>query len=92
MPRPGDGQAVAVASLMKILLDRGADPNLRNGKNETPLLAMLAVQPQVPDTTEVVIRTLLSCGANPWCLDDFGRCPVFEVAKQFPKTSRRFGR
>lgn len=77
--RVGDAEAV------KILLERGADPNAKDRNGLTPLM-WLAKGPnnwqENPDAVECTAIALLSAGANPNTRDSSGRTAAFFAVDQ----------
>jgi ankyrin repeat protein len=65
-------------SLVRLLLERGADPNARNNKRQTPL--HLAAISNLDSSTKLgIARILLAHGADVGAEDEEGRTP-FQVA------------
>lgn len=73
-----DGDA-AVKDIVRMLLERGADPNARSGSGATPLHTA-AFTGNVP-----VVRMLLTAGADPEIRDDAGKTPL-DVARERRQT------
>lgn len=73
-----------IAHLMEILLGRGADPNQRNQKSETPLLLMFTERINTPAVVLDAMRTLLNSGADPMLRNSSNTCPLYEAAQTLP--------
>ncbi|KAJ3543220.1 hypothetical protein NM208_g3689 [Fusarium decemcellulare] len=71
--------------LLETLLQKGADPNLGNEKQETLLIVLSSRrEPRLAALNEVLIL-LVAHGADPWRLDSSGKCALFEAAKRYPR-------
>lgn len=67
----------STAEQVQLLLDNGADPNIRDQYGVTPISRQGASA--VVNASEekiAVIQTLLEAGADPWIKDEFGRSPL----------------
>lgn len=81
----GEGGASALAlaaargspmELIEYLLSRGADPNHRDDKGVTPLIAACAQsEPELYERAERIAVALLEAGADPGAADNKGRSP-----------------
>ncbi|KAK5657909.1 hypothetical protein OQA88_2458 [Cercophora sp. LCS_1] len=72
--------------LLRVLVEKGADPNHRNEAGQTPLAVLFGGKNKL-DLVEQSMEVLLACGANTSLADADHRLVVFEAAKRYPKAS-----
>ncbi|WP_407077173.1 DnaJ domain-containing protein [Wolbachia endosymbiont of Rhagoletis cerasi] len=60
-------------SILKLLLENGADPNIKLLHNEASLYYYMVLD------DSIIVELLLQCGANPNMLDKNGRVPLYQA-------------
>ncbi|KAM5361828.1 hypothetical protein ACJZ2D_012858 [Fusarium nematophilum] len=81
--RPGLDAPPTAGDLIKILIQKGADPNYQNQQKETPLILLFTDMYRISVVTKAAIP-LLAHGGDPWQMDSSGKCAIFEAEKRFP--------
>jgi len=72
---------------VKVLLDRGSEPNQQTGKGERPLQILLSNNVYHPGI-EIALKNLLAKGADPMLIDSSGNLPVYIAYKRFTGSDR----
>ncbi|KAH9227403.1 hypothetical protein K456DRAFT_42306 [Colletotrichum gloeosporioides 23] len=67
--------------LFQTVLERGGDPNIRDGDGRTPLLMLLVDKKNNKDKVFSHLQQLTSYGANPWISDTSGKNAIQAAAR-----------
>lgn len=81
-----------VANLIKIVLNRGADPNQLDRSGRSPLMTLLTTNTNCKDEVARAVKALLAAGADPMLRDPLGNLSLYEAARNFPKAARELGK
>lgn len=79
--------SVSESQVAKVLLDNGAAPSAREGKDRTPLHDMLQIESG--KEAKALASLLLERGADPNAQDDNGFTPLVRVAQNNSKVSSK---
>jgi ankyrin repeat protein len=71
-----------IDEMINTLLERGADPNLRNQDGQSPLALLFDNKDNKLPTIHKIVPILLAHGANPTLTDDDGHPVLFKAAKR----------
>lgn len=80
-------------TLVRIVLNRGGNPNQRNRLGKSPLMTLLRANRR-KDTSELLgaMEILLKWGADPMTRDLSGDLPIYVAVRNFPELAARLGK
>lgn len=77
---------------LRVLLNRGGDPNIRNKLGQSPVMIMMDIENRFNSSsvkeTKRMLRILLEGGGSVWIRDNAGRLPIYKAMLNFQDGDR----
>jgi ankyrin repeat protein len=81
-----------VGDLLRVLLNRGGDPNIQNALGQSPAMALMSMEAihwaGLVEGAEKLLRIVVEHGGSVWIRDSTGRLPIYKAMLNFVERNR----